>query len=749
MGGGRYSTNNRVNAAAAAAAAQRAAALASGPAYPVVSNPVVNLPVKSVVQPAPEEFASLASPFDAGSDPYSNWFSETERNQRSPDGYTPAIEIPTTAPVAVTPAATPAPVTGVTPEMLERLEGMDLSGIGGDILGIGNQDLGGMLGSFQRENYYNDTTAYNPLGTAPEDMVTFDDLNSTEAKAAKDSREAELSESLQSWADPLKDLSKSDPAQFGAEYSALPLTGQLAYLKNDYDNGDMTEREYQDAFAEQWNASGNAGTLQFIDKYGWRMYAPDAIAQQGGQDPNGPMDWYETEGLFDGSIDRLDQFTPRVKETFDVTSIGRGVLASPVLRLAAGVMTGGLSEGAIAAGKGLTGDTLHASDWLSIGTAGLQMSGMMNPPVDAAAAADAGTAAMQAADAAGLSNTAAMAAGTAAQELALAGKGLTLGGKALNYKQSMGLLTAAATGDPKEALLNIYGTDLVKGGLNKLGATVDSLGDVQYNALSEGLNKVVSKVAEGEELDEALAFGLGTYIKEDGTFGNLSFPDSPDLDIDLKAVEDLVRDVVRPIGKIGTAVAHFVEDAVPVEAIKEAGSAFDDAVLQPTKKLVEEGASVAGDVLSVVDDEVIQPVIQGVEEGASVAGDVLSAADTGVRDAASAFDDAVIQPIGDAFSDLDTAIRDALPSTSIDLPDVNLPDINLPNLNLPNFGLGDMGMMMGLMTPQANATTNKLFENELFKFKTKIGITDRDAAVDIEDFLSSPFSSSFDQQQRF
>ena len=56
MGGGRYSTNNRVNAAAAAAAAARA--------NPVVSDPVVNLPVKSVVQPAPEEFASLASPFD-------------------------------------------------------------------------------------------------------------------------------------------------------------------------------------------------------------------------------------------------------------------------------------------------------------------------------------------------------------------------------------------------------------------------------------------------------------------------------------------------------------------------------------------------------------------------------------------------------------------------------------------------------------------------------------------------------------
>ena len=58
MGAGRYDTNKRVNTAAAAAAAARA--------NPIVSDPVVNLPVKSVVQPAPEEFASLASPFDTG-----------------------------------------------------------------------------------------------------------------------------------------------------------------------------------------------------------------------------------------------------------------------------------------------------------------------------------------------------------------------------------------------------------------------------------------------------------------------------------------------------------------------------------------------------------------------------------------------------------------------------------------------------------------------------------------------------------
>ena len=689
------------------------------------------------------QFASLASPFDAGTDPYSSWFSETERNQRSPDGYTPDLFSPAsmgmtseelTAAAAKRDADNAAAIASIPPEQLARLEAMDLSGLSGGITGRVSGGLFGntgqvsnpavTAGTFAREKYYNDTTAYNPLGTAPEDMVVYDDLNSPEALAAKSSRAAELSENLQSWADPLKSLAKSDPTKFGEEYSALPLTGQLAYLKNEFDNGEMGEREYQDAFADQWNASGNAGTLQFIDKYGWRMYAPDAIAQQGGQDPNGPQAWYETEGLFDGSIDRLDQFTPRVKETFDPTSIGRGLLAEPLARVFAAIVTKGLSEGYIAAGKGLTGDTLHASDWLSIANTGLQLGGALTVPVDAAAAADAGTAAMRAADAAGLSNTAAMAAGTAAQTAAALGKGLTIVGKTLSYNESMGLLTAAATGDPKQAIGQIFGADLVKGGLGKIGVTVDTVGDVQYNAVSQGLNTVVNKVAAGEDLDKALASGLVTYVKEDGTRGSIDLGGS--LGLDVTGLKKIVEDLVRPIGAIATDFAHFVEDAVPdtrkaVEAIKEAGSAFDDSVIQPTKGLVEEGASVAGDVLS--------------------------AADTAARAGLSAFDDAVIQPTGQALSDLDTAVRQALPD--INGPDIDLPDIDLPNFNLPSFTLGNRGMMTGLRTPQANATTNKLFENELFKFKTEVGITDREELIDIEDFLTSTFSSSFDQQQRF
>jgi hypothetical protein len=85
---------------------------------------------------------------------------------------------------------------------------------------------------------------------------------------------------------------------------------------------------------------------------------------------------------------------------------------------------------------------------------------------------------------------------------------------------------------------------------------------------------------------------------------------------------------------------------------------------------------------------------------------------------------------------------------------VNPLDNFVDDIGLPDIGLGlpDLGGVLGglaLMPQPATATTNKIFDNELFKFKTEIGITDRDALIDIEDFLTSPFESSFAQTGRF
>jgi len=633
---------------------------------------------------------------------YQDWTAVTERGQKSPTGYTPPFELPDVSTLPPKPEVAPP-----SPEMMERFNNLDpailesLTKSGGNFTGISPSGFSDRVGVFSRQNQYEDITQYNPLGTAPEDYIEYADLKSPEALAAKASREQEVSAKMEEWTTPLKELSKSDPAKFTQEYNSLPLNAQLAYLKSEKNKGSLSDKEYKQAFADQWNASGQPGTLQYIDKYGWRMYAPDVVKQGGGQDPTGPHTWYETEGLFDSPTDRLGSWSPRVPESFDVTSVGRGLLASAPLRLAAGVMTGGLSEGVIAAGKGVTGDTLHAGDWLSIASTGLQMADVITPPASEAAAAEAGQQAMQAADAAGLSNAAAMQAGNAAQATALAGKGLTIGNKVLNYNQSVGLLNVAA-GNPTGAALQLYGGDLINEGLDKAGldrATIERAG-IQYDDFQAGIGKVVSAVAGGAELDNALASGLGTYIREGGTLGSI---DLPETNIDLGVIEDVVRDVVRPIGKVGTEIAKFVEEAVPEDVDK-----IEDAIRQAgrtTEDVVRAGGRA-------IDQAVIQPT----------------------REVAKAFDDAVIQSVGDAASALDTAVRQALPSTSIDL-------LNL-NPNLGQFGLqftrvSDTGEPA--TQPSATRTTDALFGDELFKFKTPI--EDTQERLDYVD-LNSPFDQS-------
>ena len=658
MGGGRYSTNNRVNAAAAAAAAQRAAALASGPAYPVVSDPVVNLPVKSVVQPAPEEFASLASPFDMDFSSFGGIdldLSGLDMNAlRETVNPTPAPteRVPTTASTS----------------------------------GLSVQDFG----------------AQPTFGSPDEALANYGNVFNT-LKAQEEQ------------VNKVYNYNNFDPGDFGRtsvslrEGSRAAGTGLAEYVQqNKIPLSKVIDGE------RKYLTTGNAQANQEL----W----PNAF-QGGDLVATGPAGTYSTTFRKDDNL---------------VTQ----VLNDPIIGVAASFIPGGTL--AITGAKAAAGIELSPIEIATGLMAGLNATGLTAPPTETM-----------------------LSAGQMGPNVANTGTGLF----GTTYAQTATALNVAAAGDIEGAALNLVmgtdiGKDLVTTGLEKIGLDETTLTKkgIQPDDFRAGVDRAVQEAVGGADLDEALLSGFSKYVRDGGT-----------LDIPLGGIEDVIRDIVRPIGVVGTALANFVEDSIPdvngsglVDTLKDLGSSFDDAVLQPTKEVIETagkavdanvlqptkevieaGASVAGDVLSVVDDEVIQPVIQGVEEGASVAGDVLSAADTAVRDTASAFDDAVIQPIGDAFSDLDTAVRQALPD--IKGPDINLPDIdlNLPNFNMPSFGLGDMGMVMGLMTPQANATTNKLFENELFKFKTEVGITDREELIDIEDFLTSSFSSSFDQQQRF
>lgn len=260
------------------------------------------------------------------------------------------------------------------------------------------------------------------------------------------------------------------------------------------------------------------------------------------------------------------------------------------------------------------------------------------------------------------------------------------------YGQTQTALNVAAAGDAQGAALVLVGDDLIKGGLDKVGldkTTIENAG-IQYDDFQAGIGKVVSEVAGGAELDNALASGLGTYIREGGTLGSV---DLPETNIDLGIIEDLAKELANKLEPIGDAL-----------------SAADTAVRQG---------------LSEFDDEVLQELTQPV-------GDVLSSADTAVRQNLATFDEEVLQPItqpvGDFVEDVGQAIGDAFD------------DLNVSNFN-PNLGqfrrVSDTGEPA--TQPSATRTTDALFGDELFKFKTPI--EDTQERLDYVD-LNSPFDQS-------
>jgi hypothetical protein len=422
-------------------------------------------------------------------------------------------------------------------------------------------------------------------------------------------------------------------------------------------------------------------------------------------------------------------------------SAATGLLNNPVMSIAASLVPGGTL--ALTAAKAANGQTLHGMDYASAALSGFELSKTLQAPATAADAAKIGEAAGKVASESGKSFAQVMEITGEAAEKAKAGKGFTLLGKQLSYNASKGLINAVAVGDPKAAILGTFGGELVEKGLDGVGLTADVINNsgIQYDDFTAGLTKVVEEVGNGRDMDEALALGLGKYIREGGTLGAGT----------ADTLAGVVRDVVRPIGKAATELYRLLPKNFP----KGVDTSKLEEVLSEANRLARQGAS-AADTLARKGlrevDRTIQPVTKKI-------GKVLSEADTLARQGLSEFDDAFIQPTGEFLSAADTAARKELTKLDEGLYDIQspfstpqfnspeLPDINLPSFNL-DFGFNSgSGMLSGV-------TTGKIFGDELFKFKNKIELTEygpmfQEQEVDIEDFLTSPFESAFTTSQRF
>ena len=241
-----------------------------------------------------------------------------------------------------------------------------------------------------------------------------------------------------------------------------------------------------------------------------------------------------------------------------------------------------------------------------------------------------------------------------------------------SYNQTKTALNVASAGDAKGAAIALVGDNIIKGGLEKAGIDEKAITDagIQYDDFEAGVNKTVQKLAEGEELDEALAFGVGKYVGEGGTLGSLDLPSINLPSIDLGDSELL--------GSIADALS------AAETAVRQGLSEFDKEVLQPWT----------------------QPTGDIVEDVAQKSGDII---------------EDMAQGAGDVLSDLDTAIRQALPD--IDLPSIDLPSFDL---DLPSIGVDfkpSSSTMLASGGESPTRTTDSLFGDDLFAFETEIGIS--------------------------
>ena len=227
---------------------------------------------------------------------------------------------------------------------------------------------------------------------------------------------------------------------------------------------------------------------------------------------------------------------------------------------------------AITGVKAVTGETLHAGDWLKLANAGLEQAGAIKPP-------SAGAGGMGPVDnGVGLFDT--------------------------TYEQTQNIMEAAAAagsdGNPAEILIKGFG--VTDDALASIGLDEADFDDsiVDYTGFVEGVEQAASQVANGDSIEDAIKGGVLDYVIESES------------DIDLGIVTDAIDavggflddNIFQPILETVKAVdLGSIEDTV-----RDLGREFDDEVLQEIKGGIEEFAPQVEDFVKTVGGGVIDVV---------------------------------------------------------------------------------------------------------------------------------------------
>ena len=646
-------------------------------------------------QPVAEEVVSLDSAFDTAEDPF-------------------AIEQPTpTDPNSLSeygteqrPYIAPIDWSTIDPSTLP-----DLSNIGD----LGNLDQDAMFNESQRQR----TEQIDDIGLSRD---YFTDEQFTDDQAFFDLYIPKLEEFKQGQRDALTDLFATDSEQFGTVFEQLDPNSQLNFLEGQYSAGDLDRDKYlglaqQVLYSEQSRLYPDQEPLNHYYIQGDKLYevsstfANDVSADRHSRE----VILFDDQELINNDLrrDETQLFRDAIGSTNYVNADTdskwvkiRDHVITPLATITASIATGGMSSAVETAIRGISGETLHAGDWATLGVAGLEAAGVIKPPVDGSSVA-----------------------GPAGIGPTLPTTGVGIG--SLTYNQSVALINGAATGDVETLAVGMLGEAVIDKAFTGVKDGDKLLGVFQADDAKAALQDVVANVAQGAELDDAALSGLLTYAEEGGGF-------SPDLgsDVDLGIIEDVVKALVEPVQAVASAVGAVIEDVAQV-----AGDVIED-VAQPVGDVIEDVAQVAGDVVedvgqvvgdfgSTIDDEIIQPYVRPALQEFDDA--VLQPAGDVVEDVAQVTGDVVEdvgQAVGDVAEDLAQAIAELVPD--VELPDISTPDIDLPDVNLPDINWQDLfkmfagGMMSGAATqvvPSPTRTTD-----DLFGFETEVGLGDIELA---------------------